>query len=163
MTTTFRVDLDLMRAVSDAFQATVTTLEPISGLQFSLNLLPLPKSLLEASRAKGDNALGLRFTHGPLIIVIISSIWDSIADDDKIIREQRALIDNIERLAAEAGKGVLFKYMPACFVGQDPIKGYGVLSRALFLNVSKTYDPDGFFQRGVPGGHKLHPEVMAGR
>jgi len=38
---------------------------------------------------------------------------------------------------------------------QDPMTGYGLRSLAFMREVSRKYDPQGIFQKQVPGGFKL--------
>lgn len=155
MTTTFQLDVELMQAVTDTFHTTVDNMKPVPGLIYSLSFQPLSEALLTESAARGGNSLGLSPADGPLIVVLLYSYWADASDDKTVIGLQQVFLRQVERLAATRGKASAFKFMPYAYAGQDPIDGYGSASKAKLQATSKKYDPDGFFQKGVPGGFKL--------
>ncbi|KAL9118743.1 MAG: hypothetical protein Q9187_004711 [Circinaria calcarea] len=157
MTTTFKLDVELMRAVTDTFHTTVDNMKPVPGLIYSLSFQPLSEALLTESAARGGNSLGLSPADGPLIVVLLYSYWADASDDKTVISLQQVFLRQVERLAATRGKASSFKFMPYAYAGQDPIDGYGSTSKAKLQATSRKYDPDGFFQKGVPGGFKLFP------
>lgn len=65
------------------------------------------------------------------------------------------LINAIEQATKAAGVFNKYKYLNYAASFQDPIGGYGNKSVAEMRRVSREYDPQGFFQMGVPGGFKL--------
>ncbi|KAJ4393379.1 hypothetical protein N0V93_002589 [Gnomoniopsis smithogilvyi] len=79
--------------------------------------------------------------------ILILSFWQNKEDDDKIQSEFKGVIDAVDKKAA--------KYMKYAAPFQDPIGSYGKENKARLQAASKIYDPDGMFQKGVPGGWKL--------
>ncbi len=61
----------------------------------------------------------------------------------------------IDQATRAAGLFNRFKYLNYAAPFQDPISSYGPVSKAQLQAVSKKYDPEGFFQAGIPGGFKL--------
>lgn len=51
-------------------------------------------------------------------------------------------------------------YMNYAYTSQDPIGSYGEENKAELQRVSNRYDPQGLFQKGVPGGFKLFPQKL---
>lgn len=155
MTTTFALDLSLLNEVSEAFKATIEPLKAVPGLIYSLSFQGFSKSLLSESASRGGNSLGLSPEGGPLVLMLLFSSWESSADDDLVIGTQRTLIKNVDALAGNKGKSSAYRFAPYAYVGQDVFSGYGDDVGAKLKAASLTYDPDGFFQKGVPGGFKL--------
>lgn len=69
------------------------------------------------------------------------------------------LIDTIEKEAKKRKLWRAWKYMNYAFEGQDVLTGYGEENLKFINAVSKEYDPDGVFQKLVPGGFKLDFDV----
>lgn len=155
MTTTFAVDLSLLNEVSEAFKATIETLKAVPGLIYSLSFQSFSKSLLTESASKGGNSLGLSSESGPLVLMLLFSSWANSTDDNLAISTQQQLVKDVDALAAQKGKSSAYRFMPYAYVGQDVLPGYGEDVVAKLKAASQKYDPDGFFQKGVPGGFKL--------
>ncbi len=102
------------------------------------------------------NALGLEgLDVTPLVLCLLSVTWDQAEDDAMINSVTKTLIEEIDRATKAAGLFHRFKYLNYAAPFQDPIGSYGPASKAQLQAVSKKYDPEGFFQAGVPGGFKL--------
>lgn len=54
-----------------------------------------------------------------------------------------------------AGKSNEYEYLNYAAPGQDPVASYGAANQAGLRSVSRKYDPDQIFQKGVPGAFKL--------
>lgn len=65
------------------------------------------------------------------------------------------LIANIEVQAKAQQLYLPFKYLNYAASFQDPMTGYGSTIKERLQNISRKYDPKGFFQTNVPGGFKL--------
>jgi hypothetical protein len=155
LTTTFAVDLLLLREITEAFKATIEILKPVPGLIYSLSFQSLSKSLLSESASRGGNSLGLSSESEPLVLMLLFSTWANTTDDDLVISTQQKLIKDVDALAEQKGKYSVYRYMPYAYVGQDVIFGYGKEVGTKLKAASQKYDAEGFFQKGVPGGFKL--------
>ena len=101
------------------------------------------------------NALGLEDVDDPLVLCLLSVTWTQAQDDAIINSVTQTLIEKIDQATSAAGAFHGFKYLNYAAPFQDPITSYGPASKAQLRAVSKKYDPEGFFQIGVPGGFKL--------
>lgn len=64
----------------------------------------------------------------------------------------KKFIEEVDELSKSAGLFSRYKYVNYSAGYQDPISGDGDETKSNLLAVSKKYDPEGFFQTGVPGG-----------
>lgn len=156
MTTSFKASVELMSASWALFQAALDKIKDVPGLAFALAYQPFPNALLKSSASHGGNSLGLEpDVDGPIIMVCLFSQWANKEDDEKVLSTEWKLVKEIN-IAAETKKlEVGYLFMNYCFEGQDPISGYGEASKKKLRDASKKYDPEGFFQKSVPGGFKL--------
>ncbi|KAK8085467.1 FAD-binding domain-containing protein [Apiospora hydei] len=133
---TIKPDLALMEALYAKWKDTLALVQDADGFIFTFGFHPLTKSLLEGSAAAGGNAMAIPASDGPLFVILINPIWNSPSDDER---------------------GLLHRYIFTNygFSNDDVMGGYGEESFQKLQEASARYDPDGIFQRGVPGGFKL--------
>lgn len=168
MNITVKADVPILQRASEIYTAEIDPLEehgnlkdpepPIRSVEnglFSLTLQPYSLSLLEKSASNGGNSLGLNTNDGPLVSILLISIWKNKTDDNVVLDFMRDAIKYI-KLDAE-GKNTLipYVYMNYAFSHQDPIGSYGAENHEKLQATSQKYDPQGLFQRGCPGGFKL--------
>ena len=151
MNTTVKADEATLNAASDQFTTTFQPLKSLEAFTCSFTLQAYPKSLLN----KCHNSLGIDPTNGPLVSILILCWWKNKADDDLIINTFKGAIEKIDEESATRGTAVPFKYMNYAYNFQDPVGSYGSTSLQKLREVSKSYDAEGLFQKGVPGGFKL--------
>lgn len=157
MNTTVKADAATLKSAADTYVAALEPLKECEGITCSFTLQPYPTSLLEKTLSLGGNVLGLDPVDGPLVSILALTWWKKQDDDGKIVSTFRKVIEGIDRDAQSRGTAVPFKYMNYAWDFQDPIASYGPENKAFLQQVSRTYDPDGLFQNGVPGGFKLFP------
>lgn len=155
MNTTVKADAPTLKAAAEAYLAALEPLKECEGITCSLTLQPYSTSLLQKSAEFGGNVLGLSAEDGPLVSILALTWWKEKADDEKIAGTFRKVIETIDQDAASRGTAVPFKYMNYAWDFQDPISSYGKENKKFLQEVSKKYDPEGVFQKGVPGGFKL--------
>jgi hypothetical protein len=151
MTTTLKADAGILRRSLDEFYTAYEKIKDVPGLVYAATYEPYPVSLLAAGR----NSLGIDPDDGPLVLVLLYASWKEDADDERVIRETKAHLGAVVEAAKEAGKGHKYVYMNYAYPDQDPISSYGVEQKRTLQEVSKKYDPEGFFQKAFPGGFKL--------
>ncbi|KAH8595898.1 hypothetical protein B0O99DRAFT_594194 [Bisporella sp. PMI_857] len=152
---TIRPDPALMTAFHDKWQETLATLKDTEGFLFAFGFQPLAKSLLEHSALAGGNAKGLTPSDGPLFIVLLNPVWTSPADDEKVTTGVTNLVAEFRRLASERSLLHPHIFTNYAYKTEDIFKGYGEESLRKLKEVAKTYDPEGIFQKGAPGGFKI--------
>ncbi|KAI1082758.1 FAD-binding domain-containing protein [Whalleya microplaca] len=144
-TPTIKPDVSLMEAFHRKWKDTLSAIQDAQGLTFSFGFHPLSKAMLENS-AKAD---------APLFVVLVNPGWELPEDDTRIFTAVGDLIAELRHLATE--NGLLHRYIFPNYAYQtdDIIAGYGEESVRKLRGTSEKYDPEGFFQKGVPGGFKL--------
>lgn len=154
-TTTWHADLELIKEIRALGAKAVVPLSTVPGFVLAMAFQPLTKGLLTKSAAAGGNSLGLTPNDGPLIVNMLQTLHIHAADDEKVKSSMLGLIKSIEDLAATKGKFSRYKFTNYAYKTQDPIAGYGPESVSRLHAVSRKYDPQGFFQKSVPGGYKI--------
>ncbi|KAI0008000.1 hypothetical protein F4779DRAFT_618996 [Xylariaceae sp. FL0662B] len=157
MNTHVKADVGMLQAGADIWSAALDPIKACEGLICSYTLQPYPLSLLEISAKKGGNSLGLKPSLGPVVSIALLMYWVNANDDEKIIGASKAALEKIEQEAIARGQAIDFKFMNYSFNFQDPIGSYGAENKARLQEANKKYDPEGIFQKGVPGGWKLFP------
>ncbi|KAI1288160.1 FAD-binding domain-containing protein [Xylaria venustula] len=142
MNATIKADVATLKAATELFSTAIEPLESCEGILLSFTLQPYPLSLLQQSATQGGNVLGL------------DRELDR-EDDARIIATLREALEKIDADATKRGTSVPFKYLNYAAPFQRPIESYGSYSCAKLRKASQEYDPDGLFQKGVPGGWKL--------
>ncbi|KAL2150094.1 hypothetical protein VTH82DRAFT_7770 [Thermothelomyces myriococcoides] len=152
---TIKPDFSLMEELSDRWQATLETIKDIEGFIFGLTIFPLTKAHLQHSVEAGGNAMDILPSDGPLLILLINPSWTRPEDDNRVFAAVESLLANMRQLAAK--RGCLHRYIYANYGyhKDDIMAGYGEKSLERLREVSRKYDPDGMFQRGIAGGFKL--------
>ncbi|RYP10556.1 hypothetical protein DL765_008060 [Monosporascus sp. GIB2] len=152
---TIKPDIPLMESFHEKWQETLAELKDAAGFIFSFGFHPLTKALLENSEKAGSNAMAIPPSDGPLFVVLINPIWTLPEDDNRIFAAVDSLLAELKALASK--KGLLHRYIfpNYAYHKDDIIGGYGEESVSKLRETSKKYDPEGMFQKGVPGGFKL--------
>jgi len=88
-------------------------------------------------------------------MVSLTANWALSADDEFVGTISRHLIEQIDAFAATNHTGHPFRYLNYCADWQRPFEGYGMENWNFLRDVSRKYDPEGFFQRGCISGFKL--------
>ncbi|KAF4887794.1 putative FAD-linked oxidoreductase [Colletotrichum fructicola] len=120
---------------------------------------PLGQDFIVASQNNGEGGgpLSLDESQGTYIVYAIALTWVDSQYDDVISAWIEKTVQTIDSATAEAGLHNPFRYMgdSAAFQVAEFFDGYpqGVAER--LNNVALKYDPDGFFQKNMPGGFKL--------
>ncbi|APA09132.1 hypothetical protein SS1G_03029 [Sclerotinia sclerotiorum 1980 UF-70] len=154
-TTTFKAKKEIITTAFNAYNASLPFIESLSGITWALSLAPLPTNIPAESAPSGGNVLGVIPDDGPLIVALLTATWADIADDSLVTNTAQAIFDKIDSFAATEGYLNDWKYLNYAANSQDPIDGYGATNKAILQEASRKYDPEGVFQKGVPGGFKL--------
>ncbi|APA06370.1 hypothetical protein SS1G_01102 [Sclerotinia sclerotiorum 1980 UF-70] len=155
MNTVIKADIATLQEASTIYTTALSNITSIAGLIGSLTLQPYPVSLLQKSVENGGNSLGLSPSDGPLVSILLLTTWQNKSDDEIIFKTMRGALENIKAAAVAKNTSVDYVFMNYAADFQDPISSYGDENKRKLQNVSKKYDPEGLFQKGVPGGFKL--------
>lgn len=163
MTTDFRTllatssigsSLQVLTASFEAWNKSVAAFADVVGLEAVLFLEPIPQ-VAYLTATPGSNVLGLDRNQGGLVIVGVAMGWTHESDDALVTRVAQQIIADIDERAKELDEHFDFIYLNYAMDWQDVIRSYGAENVAKLQAVSKKYDPNGVFQRKVPGGFKL--------
>ncbi len=155
MNATVKADAATLLAGSEIWKAAMEPMKAFEGLICAYTLQPYAQSLLEASTKKGGNSLGLDPSLGSLVSIAFLTYWNNRDDDEKILGPFRRALEKLREDAKSRGTLVDYTYMNYSYTFQDPIGSYGAKNMKKLQEVSKKFDPEGVFQKGVPGGWKL--------
>ncbi|CAJ2500461.1 Uu.00g033140.m01.CDS01 [Anthostomella pinea] len=151
MNTHVRANIACLLAGAKIWQAALEPIKSCEGLICSYTLQPYPLSLLAASDTKGGNSLGLDAAHGPVVSIALLGYWNNAGDDDRILNAFKGALEKIDQEAKTSGQALDFKFMNYSFTFQDPIGSYGSENKMRLQDVSRKFDPEDVFQKGVPG------------
>ncbi|KAI1205189.1 FAD-binding domain-containing protein [Annulohypoxylon truncatum] len=154
MNCTLRADTAALLAAADIYSKAIDHLKPIEGIVLCLTLQAYPKSLLRKTNEFGGNVLGIDAGE-PLVTVLLLTYWKNKEDDEQILAILRGALEAIEKDAEKRGQRVPYIYLNYASGFQDPFTSYGEENKKFLQEVSRKYDPEGLFQRNVPGGFKL--------
>ncbi|KAI9671566.1 MAG: hypothetical protein M1817_003618 [Caeruleum heppii] len=136
---------------------------PVANMTFAISFQPLPTAITSRAAATGGNALGLDPDDGPLVIALLTVSWTDPADDDRVDYQAKKLFELAGYEARRRRRDNDWIYLNYAAKWQSPIKGYGADVARTLADTSKKYDPEGVFQRWVPGGFKLNYANSNGR
>lgn len=125
----------------------------VLGLALTMAFQPVPHVLY--SKDASANVLGLGRFEDDLINLLFTLIWPSPLDNERVYARMRKLEADLIQLAKDMGIYNEWVYLNYASQWQDPIHRYGDAEVAFMKSVSKQYDPQGIFQKAVPGGFKL--------
>jgi hypothetical protein len=149
-----KADVATLLAGGEIWKAALEPVKNCEGLICSYTLQPYARSLLQASAKKGGNSLGLD-PSSPIVSVAFLMYWNLSIDDERILGTFRSALEKMREDASSRGQLIDFVYMNYSFNFQDPISSYGLENKKHLQQVSRKFDPEGIFQKGVPGGWKL--------
>ncbi|KAI1501826.1 hypothetical protein F5X99DRAFT_418254 [Biscogniauxia marginata] len=152
-----KADVATLVADGEIWKAALGPIKECQGLICFYTLQPYARSQLEASAKKGGNSLGLNPSLGSIVSVAFLMYWNLASDDEKILGTFKGALTKMKEYALSRGQLIDFTYMNYSFNFQDPISSYGAENKKELQRVSNKFDPQGIFQKGVPGGWKLFP------
>lgn len=144
----------MLTASFEAWKKSVAAFSEVVGLEAILFFEPVPQVAYQ-NTALGPNVLGLDRNQGGLVIVGVAVGWTNESDDALVTQVAQQIVAEINEKARDLGEDFEFVYLNYAMDWQDVIGSYGANNVAKLQSVSKRYDPDGVFQKNVPGGYKL--------
>jgi hypothetical protein len=90
------------------------------------------------------------------ISVFLATVtWHDPVNDPLLTQAIEIYFSQIDTLSKSLGLYNEFSYFNYAYKDQKVMKGYGKENLQRMKSVSKQFDPEGVFQRLVPGGFKL--------
>ncbi|KAL5335968.1 hypothetical protein BJX70DRAFT_401024 [Aspergillus crustosus] len=81
--------------------------------------------------------------------------WDDPADDNLFYSLAASARNTLDSYAKLSGNYIEYIYLNYADRTQNPLAGYGADNLDFLRSVAAKYDPQGVFQRLVPGGFKV--------
>ncbi|OKL62375.1 hypothetical protein UA08_02265 [Talaromyces atroroseus] len=150
--------LDLLTEIVSLFEARNAPLLAASNGSSTTPFLlfqALPLNILTQMQKNGGNALGLKPSDGPLLVVSIPTTWEDPRLDARIESSSRELIAQIERLAKQSNLDNGYVYMNYASSTQQVQKQYGEDNLRRLEEIARKWDPQGKLARLWPGYFKL--------
>ncbi|KAK4175768.1 hypothetical protein QBC36DRAFT_189127 [Triangularia setosa] len=155
MNVTVKADAPTLFEATEIFTSSLENVKSAPGLMSSLTFQPYSVNTLQQTARHGGNSLGLDPSDGPLINIMVSTYWQNKSDDAAILKYMNNATAYMRREAQRRNKLVPFVSMNHAWAHQDVIECYGEENKRALQETSMKFDPEGLFQRGVPGGFKL--------
>lgn len=90
-----------------------------------------------------------------LAVLLLSAFWPSTSANAFVQQTAQTIMHKANEAARDMGLLHKFVYLNYANQVQDPISTYGRENVASLRAAATRYDPQGVFQRQVPGGFKL--------
>ncbi|KAL4791452.1 hypothetical protein BDV19DRAFT_393063 [Aspergillus venezuelensis] len=158
-TLTFKADVRIILKAAQAFEVLIETVKiqvPDHHFSSQMVLQPLAASFAERSLARGGNMLGLERIKDDCVILVCSLETQTAELNETVGRPALKIgIDEIEDFAKSVDDDVDFRYLNYCDGSHCPIARYGDENVQKMREVAARVDPQGVFQKRVPGGFKI--------
>ncbi|OBT40884.1 hypothetical protein VE00_08801 [Pseudogymnoascus sp. WSF 3629] len=117
---------------------------------------PIPLNVLQAMQKNGGNAMGLKPSNGPLIMISFPTSWTKAQNDELVYGSTRKLIADIEAKAKEYKVYTPFVYMNYADIKQEVQRGYGKENYARLVCIARKYNRQGKLAQLWKGYFKLN-------
>ncbi|KAJ4990702.1 6-hydroxy-D-nicotine oxidase [Stagonosporopsis vannaccii] len=157
-TLTFANDLRVMKEAHNIYMEVVANLKEkaVGDWQIYILYQPLTPAFWRNSVLRGGNILGLeRFDGQNLCLYQPYISWQGDAQNELFQQAGAELIRRIRAYAVSIGADNPYLYLDYADVTQDPLAGYGWENVKKMKVAAEKYDPQGVFQKLVPGGFKI--------
>lgn len=151
----------------------IERVQSVNSGTLALMAQPISRSMVEESQAKGSDPMNVTpepqlCKHGypgePLAIhgltnrqpgATINIGWAHESDDETVYQIRDDCIAAMDEYAKARQVFDAYRFFNDAAPGQQPLQSYGKESYDRLKTASEKYDPEGVFQRIVPGGFKL--------
>ncbi|KAM0443291.1 hypothetical protein ACHAQK_003654 [Fusarium lateritium] len=136
-------------------------IEKVKPANFStiFDLQPMPSRVADYSVSRGGNMLGLERNNRDRVVAAPGAILfgGQYSEQDVALIYQLSTAMNARIIAQAKSLGLSedWVYLAYGDAQQDPLGSYGRANVHHIRQVAHKYDPDGFFQKRVPGGFKI--------
>ena len=152
-TGTYGVSSVLLDRIFNIVNQTIYNFTIPEGIVWALAFEPLPTGFLEPGA--GKNSLGTSPTDGNSMILLVSPLWPDSASNRKVHAKAAELMEWIDAEAEVMAELKPFIYANYAGWTQKPIHSYRRKNVEFLRRTAEKYDPEGVFQKKVPGGFKL--------
>ncbi|KAJ5217446.1 oxidase/Diels-Alderase [Penicillium chermesinum] len=148
------LDKDTYVGIVDIMSSFNDRMHKIASGTLALMTQPISKNMVLASELRaGGDPLGAR--KEAQLWMGVTAGWANGDDDAAVFRIVQDCTDAIEAYTKDRGFYDPLIFVNDAFPTQKPLQSFGADSYAKLRAASAKYDPDGVFQKLVPGGFKL--------
>ncbi|CAO1606145.1 hypothetical protein XANCAGTX0491_009645 [Xanthoria calcicola] len=152
--TTYYLRLPLLHRTYDLWQDSCESVRDCEGIVWSMTLQAITPTIIAHSPFLQEAIPDLATNSNKTVVVAqLTGTWKASEDTAAVETAAMKLIDGIDREARAADMHTGYIYLNYAHVGQN-VFGEGQRKERL-REISRKYDPEGVFQRAVPGGFKL--------
>lgn len=152
-TSTYSVSATLLDTIFDIVNSTVYDFEVPDFVLWSFAVEPLPTVFV--APGAGKNSLGTSPAEGNGMILLMSVLWPDTSSYQRVHDKAKEVVEKVDAEAKRMGLLKEFKYTNYADWGQQPLRSYGQDNFDFLRQTARKYDPDGVFQKKVPGGFKV--------
>ena len=151
--TTYYLHLPLLHHTFDIWQRSCDSVRGYSGIVWSVSYQPIVPLVIAQSPFLQDAIPTLSGDTKPIVVALLTGTWKDSNDTAAIEAAGLKLINDVDVAARTDNMQTGYIYLNYAHAGQNV---FGEGRRKEWLQrVSRVYDPEGIFQRCVPGGFKL--------
>jgi len=157
-TLTFRNDAAIVKKVAELHDDLVEDLKsllPPGDFTTQCLFQPLPAYFAQRSVDQGGNVLGLDSVQDNSLLWLGTAAVKTEGHQAIVEEKMASFADAIETFAKQRGGNVAWRYLNYADASQRPLTSYGAANVNFMKKVAARYDPEGVFQRKVPGGFKV--------
>jgi hypothetical protein len=159
-TASSKLDREMVQFVFDVSFEEFAKIIDVQGIVPANTLQIVSVPAIEQMQKKGGNALGLKPANGPVFLINLSTRWDKIEDDARVLQANANVVRRMQEEAKRRDMVNDYLYMNYASQFQDVIGSYGESTDRL-KSVAKKYDPREVFQKLQPGYFKLNGPPVA--
>ena len=151
--TTYYLHLPLLHQTYNLWQRSCDAVREYKGIVWSMSFQPIVPVIIARSPFLQEAIPTLSPDPKPIVVAQLTGTWKDSKDTAAIEAIALALISDIDTAARTDDLQTGYIYLNYAHAGQN-VFGQGK-RREWLQEMSKRYDPEGIFQRCVPGGFKL--------
>ncbi|KAI8632446.1 FAD-binding domain-containing protein [Xylariaceae sp. FL1651] len=153
LTSTYSASPKLLIDLFNTANETISSMQIPAGVTWSVTFEPLPTVFTK--QGEGKNVLGTSEADGNGLVLLAGASWSDPSSTEFAQAMGPKIVKAMDDTAAKAGGLHRFKYLNYADPNQDVLGSYGEENLAFLRATSRKYDPQGVFQKKVPGGFKL--------
>lgn len=153
-TASSKLDREMVQFVFDVSFEEFAKIIDVQGIVPANTLQIITVPILEQMQKKGGNALGLSPADGPIFLINLSTRWDKVEDDARVMQANANVVRRMQEEAKRRNMVNDYLYMNYASQYQDVIGSYGESTERL-KGIASKYDPREVFQKLQPGYFKL--------
>ncbi|KAK4184090.1 hypothetical protein QBC35DRAFT_466772 [Podospora australis] len=116
---------------------------------------PLPKLFAQNSIKAGGNVMGVERHSSDGVLWLATAMVETAEQEAKAYPLVKAWVEEVKKYAASLDGLLEWTYLNYADKSQDPLGSYGKENLRKIKAAADKYDPQGVFQKLVPGGFKI--------